>query len=125
MATEAGRLIKQRFTQLREKTGAPVVADIAQDSGHLLNALGYETVLVVPVLTGGAGPTAELTPYLYDEDRDTYYPHTSSGLLSSGQVIEVAPMGFRLFVGISAVNGAPTKIEILVAPGRRSRLTEE
>ena len=126
MATELiNGLVQGRFSSHRIVEGAPVVADPTQDSSHLLNTKGYESALVVPIITGGAAPTVRLTPYLYDPDTAAFYPHVESGNLSSGQPAAFATLGFKVFLAITNVTGNPTKVELLVGPGIRSRATEE
>lgn len=126
MATELMNVLVQgRFASHRIKEGTPVVVDAAQDANHLLNTKGYESGVMVPIITGGVAPTCRLTPYLYDPDTAAFYPHVESGNLSSGMPASFAAQGYKMFIGITNVTGNPTKIEILVGPGVRSRATEE
>ena len=90
----------------------------------LLNTSGFETIICYPNFTGGGSVT--LTPLLYDDDLDVppagtaFATHVATGVLATGDAVEVATFGMRVFLLITATAGVVTDLRIRVTPGNRS-----
>lgn len=124
MAEVANTLRPGVWSLHRKVTGAPVGADPAvsasfPDRRALLNAMGYQTVMVRAKLTGGAAPTVSLRPILYDIDDDSFAKHIAASPIADGEAIEMLAANGRVFVLITATTGAPTAVELRVSPGAR------
>lgn len=117
-------LTKGNFAQHRLITGAPAAADSTDlsliDRKAVCRTDGRENVNVYLKFTGGAGPTADVIPLLYDADSDTFVARPKVSALANGTLFVVDTYDLPLYVRIDAVAGNPTAIEVRVAPAKIS-----
>lgn len=114
-------LTRGNFSQHRKVTGAPVAADSTDHAtivrANILRTDGAAAVKGYVRFTGGAAPTVDLIPLLYDADTNTFCALTKIAGLLDGQAFEVNVHECPVYFRIDAVANAPTAIEIRVAPG--------
>lgn len=110
------------FSTHRSEVGAPVVPDAAISATFPprrspLRSAGYESIVAVVSLGGGAVPTISIEWVVYDEGIDAMYVVATDAALADGAMVVRNFYGLPVFARISAVAGNPTSVRIRVAPG--------
>ena len=118
---------KPRFTIHRTEEGAPVAADSADLSTLAIAAAihcdDWATVDGFVKLTGGSTPTISLVPLMAvryanlagTEVNEYIVMGDAIGPLSDGDSFSIDVARGRLFARVSAVTGAPTAVQVLLA----------
>lgn len=107
------------YTQHRHETGTPVTVDPATDATNpdrraLLNCRGYQGLVGTVKIAGGG--TVTLQALAYDAEADELYELDTQGPLADGEAFTFDVAQLRTYLRISTLTGAPTDVEVLVAP---------
>lgn len=117
-------LTRANWTQHRKVVGTPVVAD-STDLALINRKSPIKTDGVVSIkgyvrFTGGASPTVDLIPLLYDKDSDSFVALAKLSGVADGVAFQIDVHELPVFFRIDAVANAPTAAEIRLAPAELS-----
>jgi hypothetical protein len=120
--------IQERAFQIhRSVDGTPVAADanlaaVVTDWGRAIQTAGFDSILVGVTLTGGAAPTVDIKPVMYDGATNAW-AGTEIMLVNSGELYEIETHNQQVYIMIAGVAGNPTNVTLQVVGAKRSAWT--